>query len=157
MTKESPTERSFGDGQSGRPFDFVLEDLLPHRRGMLLIGEILEVDGLTAVTLSKAARTWPMAGPEGVSPLIFVELAAQTAGVCNGWERIRKQGPESDQMGWLVGVKRAEFHVDLLPFDLPVTTRASNTLAFEKFREVTGQIHHKDHLVAEVVLQLYQA
>jgi predicted hotdog family 3-hydroxylacyl-ACP dehydratase len=157
MTKESPTEKSIGDGQSGHRADFVLEDLLPHRGRMLLIGEILAVDSLTAVTLSKAARTWPMAGQDGVSPLIFVELAAQTAGVCNGWERIRKQGPESDQMGWLVGVKRAEFYVDCLPYDLPVTTRARNTLAIEKFREVTSQLHHKDHLLAEVVLQLYQA
>ncbi len=157
MAQESPTEKSIHDGLSARLSGFVLEDLLPHRRPMLLIGEILAVDSVTAVTLSKADRTWPMAGPDGVSPLIFVELAAQTAGVCNGWERIRKQGPESDQMGWLVGVKRAEFHVDLLPFDLPVTARARNTLAFEKFREVTSQLHHKDHLLAEVVLQLYQA
>jgi predicted hotdog family 3-hydroxylacyl-ACP dehydratase len=157
MAKESPTERSLRDRQSVHLSDFVLEDLLPHRGFMLLIGEILEVDSVTAVTLSKAALTWPMAGQGGVSPLIFVELAAQTAGVCNGWERIRKLGPESDQMGWLVGIKRAEFYVDCLPFDLPVTTRTKNTLVFEKFREVTGQIHYKDHLLAEVVLQLYQA
>ena len=157
MAKESPTEKSICDGQSAHLSGFVLEDLLPHRGFMLLIGEILEVDGEAAVTLSKAVRTWPMAGQDGVSPLIFVELAAQTAGVCNGWERIRKQGPDSDQMGWLVGVKRTEFYVDHLPFDLPVTTRTKNTLVFEKFREVTGQIHHKDHLLAEVVLQLYQA
>ena len=57
---------------------------------MLLIGEILNVDSMHAVTLSKVARTWPMAGQDGVSSLIFVELAAQTAGVCNGWERIQQ-------------------------------------------------------------------
>ena len=123
---------------------------------MLLIGEIVNVDSMHAVTQSKVARTWPMAGEDGVSSLICVELAAQTAGVCNGWERIQKQGRDSEKMGWLVAVKRADFYVDHLAFGLQVTARAENTLAFEKFREVTSQLHHKDHLLAEVVLQLYQ-
>ncbi len=134
-----------------------LEDLLPHRASMLLIGEILEVDSGHAVTLSRVAGTWPLTGRHGVSPLIMVELAAQTAGVCNGWDRIRTQGLDSDQMGWLVAVKRADFFIAHLPIGTPVTVRAENTLSFEKFREVTSRVYHEDRLLAEVVLQLYQA
>ncbi len=156
MKKESPTEKAPHDRQSVNLSDPALDQLLPHRGRMLLIGDILEVDGTHAVTLSKAAASWPMADPDGVSPLILVELAAQTAGVCNGWDRIKKLGTKSEQMGWLVGVKRADFFVELLPFDLPVTARAENTMAFEKFREVTSQLFHRQQLLAEVVLQLYQ-
>jgi len=138
------------------PCGFALEDLLPHRDRMLLVGEILTVDGTHAVTASEVARTWPMAGLDGVAPLILVELAAQTAGVCNGWERVRALGPDSDKSGWLVGIKRADFYIDRLPFGLQITARAENTMAFDKLREVTSHLYHKDHLLAEVVLQVYQ-
>ena len=136
--------------------DLTIEDLLPHRGTMLLIGEILEVGALHAVTLSTVQRTWPLAGRHGVEPLILVELAAQTAGVCNGWNRIQTQGLDSEQMGWLVAVKRAEFFTALLPFGSTISARAENTLIFDKFREVTSQLSHDDQLFAEVVLQLYQ-
>lgn len=135
----------------------TIEDLLPHRGTMLLIGEVLEVDDLYAVTLSTVAATWPLADGQGVPPLMLIELAAQTAGICNGWNRIRIQGLDSEQMGWLVAVKRAEFFTDHLPLGSVVRARAENTLVFDTFREVTSQLHHNDQLVAEVVLQLYQA
>lgn len=137
--------------------DLSLEDFLPHRDAMLLIGEIIEVDGTHAVTQSNVGRTWPMADQHGISSLICVELAAQTAGVCNGWERVRVRGLGSEQMGWLVAVKRADFFVEYLPFDISVMVRAENTMTYDKFREVSSQLYYNDQLMAEVVLQLYQA
>jgi predicted hotdog family 3-hydroxylacyl-ACP dehydratase len=154
---KSPTEESMHNRQSTPMFDYTLEDLLPHRESMLLIGEILNVDSMRAVTLSTVAGTWPMADQNGVPPLILVELAAQTAGVCNGWVRLQQRGADSEKMGFLVAVKRADFYVDHLPFGLQVTTRAENTLAFDNFREVTSLLYNGDNLLAEVVLQLYQA
>ena len=139
------------------PADLTLEDLLPHRGVMLLIGNVLEVDAGHAVTLSTVDDGWPMADQDGVSPLIAVELAAQTAGVCNGWERIQSRGLDSDQMGWLVAVKRADFYIEQLAIGSIVRARAENTLVFDKFREVTSQLYLEDLLIAEVVLQLYQA
>ena len=138
-------------------FFFTIEELLPHRPPILLISEILEVDAVHAVTLSRVTPTWPMVYGQRVPPLICVELAAQTAGVCNGWERIRTRGRDSDRTGWLVGIKRAEFLVDHLPLGTVIRTRAENTLVFDKFRESSSQLHIKDRIVAEVVLQLYQA
>lgn len=152
-----PCPSQSGPMNMNTPSDLTLEDLLPHRGAMLLVGRVLEVDAGHAVTLSTVEASWPMAGPDGVPALIAVELAAQTAGVCNGWERIQTRGPDSDQLGWLVAVKRADFFTDRLPVGMPVRTRADNTLAFDKFREVTSQLYHGDHLLAEVVLQLYQA
>jgi predicted hotdog family 3-hydroxylacyl-ACP dehydratase len=133
-----------------------LEELLPHRPPMLLIDRVVEVNAVYALTLSRVAQTWPMAEEHGVASLILVELAAQTAGVCNGWERIRRRGIDSERTGWLVAVKRAEFRVSQLPFGMQLTTRAENTLEFDTFREVTSQVFDNDRLIAEVVLQLYQ-
>jgi predicted hotdog family 3-hydroxylacyl-ACP dehydratase len=138
------------------PAGYGLEDLLPHRPPMLIIGGIVEVDAEHAVTRNTVDPAWPMADREGVPSLIAVELAAQTAGICNGWVRIQTQGPASDQTGWLVAVKRAVFYAAHLPFGLELTVRADNTLAFDKFREVSSRVHGDGRLLAEIVLQLYQ-
>lgn len=60
-------------------------------------------------------------------------------------------------MGWLVAVKKAEFHAGLLPLGTAITARAENTMVFDRFREVTSVLHRDDQLIAEVVLQLFQA
>jgi predicted hotdog family 3-hydroxylacyl-ACP dehydratase len=137
--------------------DLMLEDLLPHRGAMLLVGQVLEVDAIHAVTLSTVLASWPLTDARGAESLICVELAAQTAGVCNGWDRIQTQGRDSDQMGWLVAVKRADFFIDRLPLGSRVEARSENTLVFDKFREITSELHQDGQLVASVVLQLYQA
>lgn len=138
------------------PAGYGLEELLPHRPPMLLVGAIVEVDDAHAVTRSSVDPAWPMADGDGVPALIAVELAAQTAGVCNGWGRLQTQGPASDPTGWLVAVKRAVFHTAHLPFGLEVIVRADNTLAFDKFREVSSRVDGAGRLLAEIVLQLYQ-
>jgi len=44
--------------------------------------------------------------------LIMVELAAKAAGVCNGLPLIKDEGEDSSKLGWLVGMKRAQFYID---------------------------------------------
>lgn len=137
--------------------NLTIEDLLPHRDTMLLIDEVLEVDAVHARTLSTVRPDWPLTDARGAESLICVELAAQSAGVCNGWDRIQNRGLDSDRMGWLVAVKRADFFVDRLPLGSRIEARAENTLVFDKFREVASHLHQDGRLVASVVLQLYQA
>jgi predicted hotdog family 3-hydroxylacyl-ACP dehydratase len=137
--------------------DLTLEDLLPQRGDMLLIQEILEVDKTEARTLCRPKPSWPMADAGGVPPLILVELAAQTAGVCNGWDRIQTKGIDSEQMGWLVGIKKADFSIDHLPFGCDIISRARNTFRFDKLREVACKQHIGDRLISRITLQLYQA
>ena len=140
-----------------KPTGLSLEDLLPHREEMLLLKEILEVDSTHALTLCSVERSWPMAEDNGVSPLTLVELAAQTAGVCNGWDRIQAQGIESDKTGWLVGVKKAEFFIDSLSFGDIITSSAENTYNFTNLREVSCEQHMGNVLIGKTSLQLFQA
>ena len=137
--------------------DLTLEDLLPHRGNMLLIKEIIAVDSESARALFLVEKTWPMADGQGVDPLILVELAAQTAGVCNGWSRVQAQGRDSNQMGWLVGIKKADFFIDSLPFGASITARAENTYSFENLREVSCELHMDRQLIGRATLQLFQA
>ncbi|MEA3466770.1 MAG: hypothetical protein U9R57_00925 [Thermodesulfobacteriota bacterium] len=136
--------------------DLTLEDILPHRGNMVLISDILEADETHALTASVMSASFPLAEETGVQPLIMVELAAQTAGVCNGLDRIRTQGIDSNQMGWLVGVKRAQFYVDCIPFGSTVVIRSENSHNYENLREVSCVVHMDDTLIGEITLQLYQ-
>ncbi len=137
--------------------ELTLEDLLPHRGNMLFIDEALEVDSTHALTRSIVRKTWPLSSQRGVRPLILVELAAQAAGVCNGWDRIHTQGLDSEQMGWLVAIKKADFFIDYLPFGSVVLARAENTYSFANLREVSCELWMEDELIGKTTLQLFQA
>lgn len=137
--------------------DLTLEDLLPHRGPMLLIEKVLEVDATHALTLCRVAQSWPMADAKGVHPLILIELAAQTAGVCNGWDRVRTKGLDSDKMGWLVGIKKTEIFTEYLPFGGEIITSAENRYNFENLREVSCEQRMGDTIICKSTLQLFQA
>jgi predicted hotdog family 3-hydroxylacyl-ACP dehydratase len=142
--------------------DLSLEDLLPHRGNMMLVEKVLEVDSDHALTLCRVKKSWPMADDNGVHPLILIELAAQTAGVCNGWERIQAKGLDSEKMGWLVGIKKTEILVDHLPnFHLPfsseIITRAENSYIFGNLREVSCESRIGNKIICKSTLQLFQA
>lgn len=133
-----------------------LADLLPHRGRMVLIDEVLAVDRVAAVTRCVVKPSWPLAGDDGVGSLILVELAAQTAGVCNGWERVKTKGLDSDKTGYLVGIKRADFAVGRLSLGQSVVVRAETTYSFSSLREVECTAHSQDRSIAEITLQLFQ-
>ncbi len=134
----------------------TLEDILPHRGNMLLVDDVLQVNEESALISSLINRNYPLADEEGVDPLIMVELAAQAAGVCSGLIRIQAQGIESNKMGWLVGVKRAQFFIDSVPFGSTVLTRSENRHQYENLHEVFCALHMDEKLIGEVTLQLFQ-
>ena len=137
--------------------DLTLEDLLPHRGPMMLVTQVLEVDADHAVALCRVKSSWPMVAANGVHPLILIELAAQTAGVCNGWDRVQTQGLDSDKMGWLVGIKKAELFTNSLPFGSEIISSAENSYKFESLREVSCRQHLDGRLIGTMILQLFQA
>ncbi len=141
------------EGVSG----LTLEDLLPHRGNMLLIDEVLEADTSHAVTRTVISNSFPLLSEDGVGSLIMVELAAQTSGVCNGLDRIQSEGRDSGTMGWLVGIKRAHFHIDCIPLGGTVVTCAENTHSYENLREVVSVLYMDDIVIGELTLQLYRS
>ncbi len=136
--------------------DLNLEDLLPHRDNMMLVNDVLEVDRKHALTICHVHTSWPMSDNNGVSSLILVELAAQTAGVCNGWDRIQTRGIQSNPTGWLVGIKKADFFIDYLPFGGSIISRAENINVFDNLREVFCEQRLDDVLIGRITLQVFQ-
>ncbi len=134
-----------------------IDDLLPHRDRMRLVDEIIEADTRIAVTGAVVAETWPLVGEAGVSAIVIVELVAQSAGISNGLDRFRTNGPDADKKGWLVGIKEARFFRDAVPLGARIVTRAENRFAFEGYREIWGTARVGEEVIGEVVLQVVQA
>jgi len=136
--------------------DIKIEDLLPHRDGMLLIDEIIEVDDTAAVTCAAVTDQWPFFDGMAVNSLVLIELVAQTAGIANGWVRIKKLGKDSEKKGWLVGIKQASFFVDAVSLNQRIITRAENQFEYENYRHILGVARIGSDIVGEVTLQLIQ-
>lgn len=134
-----------------------IETLVPHRGAMLLISEIIAFDGGQAETRAVVAEHWPLTTGAGADPLVLIELVAQTAAVNNGYEIIRRQGPERDHRGWIVGIKSARLLVDTIAVGTPIVIHSSNQFEYENFREIHGVARIGGEVVAEVTLQLMQA
>jgi predicted hotdog family 3-hydroxylacyl-ACP dehydratase len=139
-----------------KPEDIRIEDLLPHRDRMLLIDEVLEVTDTTAVTSATVTKQWPLFDGRAVDSLILIELVAQTAGVNNGWVRIKQHGLDSEKKGWLVGIKQSRFLVNAVALNDRIITRAENQFEYEGYRQILGTARIGEKLVGEVALQVIQ-
>jgi predicted hotdog family 3-hydroxylacyl-ACP dehydratase len=136
----------------------LIEDLIPHRGEMRLIDTILSVDQDHAVTQATVGKGWPMMTPNGVNPLILIELAAQTAGVCFGWNEQNK--PAENRMepkGWLVGVKSARFDAASIAMATRITIKAQHHLIVEQYKEIAASASIGDRQIAEIHFQVLQA
>ena len=118
--------------------DISIEDLIPHRGRMRLIHEILEVDEHRAVTRTVATEEWPLFDGQSVNPIVLVELVAQTAGVTNGWERIKTQGMDSEKKGWLVGIKKTSLFIDAIPLHTEIITTCDHEVVFHGLFKTLG-------------------
>jgi len=79
-----------------------IENLIPHRERLKLIDTIISVDQEHAVTRATVKESWPLFSVDAVSTIVLIELAAQTAGICIGWnEKMKTSGPKGEVAGWL--------------------------------------------------------
>ena len=135
-----------------------IEDLIPHRERLKLIDTITFVDQEHAVTRATVKESWPLYSGDAVSAIVLIELAAQTAGVCIGWnEKMKTSGSKGKARGWLVGIKKAHFYVDKIPLDSCITTRSENRLVIGNYKEIAASASIGEKLVAEISLQILQA
>jgi predicted hotdog family 3-hydroxylacyl-ACP dehydratase len=135
-----------------------IEKLIPHRGGMCLIDAILSVDQSHAATISTVKSDWPRVTADGLGPLLLIELAAQTAGVCFGWNELQKPVEQREEAkGWLVGIKSAVFYIDDLCTGSSITIRTETVLAVDHYKEVSARAYLEESLLADIHLQVMQA
>ena len=135
-----------------------IENLIPHRQRLKLIDTIISVDEEHAVTRAKVKESWPLLSGDAVNAIVLIELAAQTAGVCIGWnEKMKTSGPKGEARGWLVGIKKAHFYIDKIPLNTCITIRSENRLVVGNYTEIAAIAHIGHTLVGEIILQILRA
>ena len=139
------------------PTDVRPDSILPHRAPMLLIDEILVLDDSCAVTRSVVTEKWPLCDGRNASPIVLIELVAQTAGIHNGFIREKLEGTATGTRGWIVGIRQARFLVDTLPVGAEIIIRVENQMEFEGFRDICGRVEINGRMAAEIALQLLRA
>ncbi len=133
---------------------YPIEDLIPHRDRMKLVSEIIEVAAKSAVTGAVVDDRWPTCESGRVSPVVLIELTAQTAGVSVGWDELSSHGKKAAGKGWIVGVKNTVFYADSIPVGKRIVTRAWERFSHKDYAEIEGSCTVNGELIGNVVLQV---
>lgn len=134
-----------------------IEELLPHRNGMKLIDSIIEVNKEGAVSESTVTEKWPLIEGDSINPIVLIELVAQTAGICIGWEELKKKGGNLEGKGWLAGVKEALFYWERIPLGSQIITDVRKVFDFENYHEILGMVSVGGDLVGKVSVQIVKS
>lgn len=133
--------------------DLNIDDLIPHRRPMRLIDEVLKVEAESAVTEAVAGPTWPLLDNGAANPIVLVEIVAQTAALIGGIKARQQDPGAAAGRGLLVAVKSAEFYLDTIPLQSRIITRSTSRLLIENMKEISGTARIGETVVAEITLQ----
>ena len=131
-----------------------IEALIPHRDGMRLITEVLDLDEEKAVTSAIAKETWPLFSDGSVDMLVTIELVAQTAALLEGWKRF--QSGRGGATGWLVGVKKAEFRSMRIPVNETLVTEVRRSYALEGYAVFAGTVSIRSEPVVTMQVQAFR-
>jgi predicted hotdog family 3-hydroxylacyl-ACP dehydratase len=134
-----------------------IERLIPHRSSMRLIEEIIEIGDSLCTTAATVSPEWPLVEDGHVSPIILIELAAQTAGVSFGWHEHLRGKETGPRPGWLVGIKSAEFFRDKIPLRARIVTTIKDRKRDEVYAEISSTAFMGPDRIAEMTLQVFKA
>jgi 3-hydroxymyristoyl/3-hydroxydecanoyl-(acyl carrier protein) dehydratase len=128
-----------------------LDELVPHRGRMRLVGGIVEVSEGRCITRSRIDGSWPLCDGASSSPVVLVELVAQTASALMGWERreIERMGGR----GFLVGVRRATFAGGRIPVGADLIATVTTVLRRDNYATFEGRVESGGAMVASVEIQ----
>ena len=133
---------------------YLIEDLIPHRDRMKLIGTLIEIDDEHCVTQSLATSQWPLCDGKQINSIIIVELVAQTASAFAGWQKRDKEKTGGE--GVIVGIKRAVLTVPSIPVGSTLTTSCTLSVNLDdQYAEFEGEVKDDHTSYGRVVLQTF--
>jgi len=135
--------------------EYALDQLIPHRSGMLLIDRLVSASLGEAITEATPTRQWPLRQADYIGSLVAVELGAQTAGVLVGHQERKVKGAALHGKGWLVGIREAALHRQRFRIGTPIRTHARPGYHYKTFHEIETEILVDRTLAAHIVLQVF--
>jgi len=136
-----------------RTLPLDIEKLIPHRDRMKLLNDVLDVNAEMAVTSSLVSDRWPLFHGSFVDPVVLIELVAQTAGVLISWKKGMDKGEGG--VGWLVGIKVADFFLDRIPLHTELITTVKNLYSADGYNVIEGTVMTGTELLCRVQIQIF--
>ena len=135
---------------------FPVEDYLLQRERMMLIKTIVDANGQSAMSLSLTTESWPLFDNDCISPIVIIELVAQTSGISIRWEEIMQphKGKKGEGGGYIVGVKAAVFFVQRIPLDATIITCSTKKYMHMNYAEYQGFSQIGNNKLGEVTIQI---
>ena len=127
--------------------------LIPHRLPMLLVDELLEVDGKNAVVAAQVSATCPLVDTAGkLEDIALVELIAQSHALLNGYcDQLEGTPP---RQGFLVGVKKVEWFGSAQVGD-QLLIKIDTLAELDNFVIAAGEIWCGDKMIANGELKAW--
>jgi predicted hotdog family 3-hydroxylacyl-ACP dehydratase len=130
-----------------------VEQMIPHRGRMKLIESIVSISKDIAVTSAAVSGTWPLCSGESVSPIVLIEVVAQTAAALSLWKK--GESRSAITAGMLTGIKSAEFFVDEVPLKAVLTTTATIMYCLDDYEAIEGTVMMGEICLCKVQLQVF--
>jgi predicted hotdog family 3-hydroxylacyl-ACP dehydratase len=128
-----------------------IESLIPHRYPIKMISDVIEITPESAVAGAVVNSAWPLCDGKAVSPIVLIEIVAQTGAIVDGYKR-KMQGKTGGK-GWLVGVKEAEFNTAAIPVGTHIVASVANAYSFDNYSVIKGVVKAGEEILAVIVLQ----
>lgn len=128
----------------------AIETLLPHRPPMRLVDRVLEIDENHIRTISVVKEAWPLCSGRGAEMILAVEIIAQSAAALS---HRRKNSLREPQICFLVGIKSARFHGEILPLHWELTTEVRIVSAIGNYAILQGNVKHGAEILCEAMVQ----
>jgi predicted hotdog family 3-hydroxylacyl-ACP dehydratase len=125
-----------------------IEDFLPQRGPMLLIGEVYEITVDYAVAGAVVKSTWPLSDGETVDSLVLIEAIGQTAALADGFNR------KSCDKGWVVGYKSVDLKKSSIPVNSKIVITAKRLSSRNGYGVVEGSVKCGDDVVVVAIIQV---
>ncbi len=131
-----------------------IELLIPHRGRMKLVEKIVKTGENSALTKALVKKSWPLVENNQASPIVCIELVAQTSAIAIGWKDFILTGKSPEGSGWLVGIKEAEFFTDKIPVGAKILTYAKVDFTMDNYTQIKGVCEYEGKKAGKIILQV---
>jgi 3-hydroxymyristoyl/3-hydroxydecanoyl-(acyl carrier protein) dehydratase len=136
------------------PSQVALEGIIPHRRPMRLVDQLEAIRIGEAITRCVVQPSWPMVVDGSAPSVLLIEVVAQTAAACVGWEKI---GEERGQGGdYLVGIRRAHLSSARVDAGQSILTRAVTIQRRSNFAVFDGMVTSDGEIMCTATIQAFR-
>jgi predicted hotdog family 3-hydroxylacyl-ACP dehydratase len=129
------------------------ENLLPHRKPMLVVDRLIESDGTAGFAEAIFTMDSPFVDSRGkIDRLILAEAVAQSYASAKSHQDIDQGNAPSK--GFLAGISKASFYADARAGEL-LTLRVRTEERFDSFYISLGQVFQNDVLIMEITIKIW--